>query len=116
MSVTLRRQGPRETVARIASNRLPEQFERFDRLVLFPGLIKWQGTQVEIVGGQIASRPLGRTADFGRLQCWLDDAGNARRHLVLKLEDVFERAVEPIGPEMRVAGRIDQLRGDTHPV
>ena len=38
------------------------------------------------------------------------------RHLVLKLEDVFERAVEAIGPEMRAGDRIDQLRGDAHPV
>src|SRR6516162_10604546 len=102
MSVTLRRQGSGETVARIASNRSPEQFECFDCLALFPGLVEWQGTQVEIVCGQIARRPLGRTADFGRLQCRLDDAGDGRRHLVLKLEDVFERAVEAIGPEMRV--------------
>src|SRR5215813_9260447 len=107
MSVTLRRQGQGETIARIASNRSSEQFERFDRLVLFPGVIAWQGTQVEIVCGQIERRPLCRAADFGRLQCRLDDAGDGRRHLVLKLEDVFERAIEAIGPEMRVSESID---------
>ena len=60
MSVTLRRQGQSETVARIASNRSPEQFKRFDRLVLFPGLIEWQRTQVEIVCGQSL---VGRSAE-----------------------------------------------------
>jgi hypothetical protein len=28
----------------------------------------------------------------------------------------FEQAVEPVGPEMRAACRVDQLRGDAHPV
>src|SRR5215813_8933688 len=107
MSVTLRRQGQGETIARIASNRSPEQFQRLDRLVLFPGVIAWQGTQVEIVCGQIERWPLCRAADFGRLQRRLDDTGNARSHLVLEVEDVFERAIEAVGPEMRVSESID---------
>jgi hypothetical protein len=36
--------------------------------------------------------------------------------LVLEVEDIFERAVEPIGPEMRAGERIDQLRGDAHAI
>jgi hypothetical protein len=31
----------------------------------------------------------------------LDDTGDARCDVVLKLEDVFEQAVEAVGPEMR---------------
>jgi hypothetical protein len=62
------------------------------------------------------NQTIGRTADFGGLQCRLDDVGDARRHLVLKLEDIFDQTVEPIRPEMRIGERIDQLRGDTHPV
>ena len=44
--------------------------------------------------------------------CWFDDAGDANRHLVLKLEDIFERAVEAVGPEMGAGESFDQLRGD----
>ena len=61
--------------------------------------------QVEIVGGEVGRRPRGGAAHLGRLQCRLDDAGDADRDLVLKLEDVFERAVEAVGPEMRAGQR-----------
>jgi len=36
--------------------------------------------------------------------------------LVLQFEDVVERAVEAVGPDMRAARRVDQLGGDAHPV
>ena len=61
--------------------------------------------QVEIVGGEVGRRPRGGAAHLGGLQCRLDDAGDADRDLVLKLEDVFERAVEAVGPEMRAGQR-----------
>ena len=32
--------------------------------------------------------------------------------VVLKLENVFQRAVEAIRPEVRVTHRVDKLRGD----
>ena len=57
-----------------------------------------------------------RPADFSGLQRRFDDAGNARRDLVLKVEDIFERAIEAVGPEMRAGERVDQLRGDPHPI
>jgi len=50
------------------------------------------------------------------LQCRLDDTGNAERDLVLKLKDIFEGAVEAVGPEMRPAHCADQLRGDADPI
>src|SRR5262249_18034806 len=37
-------------------------------------------------------------------------------YLVLELEDVLERAVETVGPQMRAACRIDELRRDAHAV
>ena len=30
------------------------------------------------------------------MQCWFDDPGKADRNFVLKLEDIFERAVEAV--------------------
>jgi hypothetical protein len=35
---------------------------------------------------------------------------------VLKFENVFDRAVEAVGPEMCSAERVDQLRGDADAV
>jgi hypothetical protein len=32
-----------------------------------------------------------------------DNAGDARHHLVLKLEDIFERTVETVCPQMRAS-------------
>jgi hypothetical protein len=47
--------------------------------------------QIEIVSAQIGCRATGRSRGFGRLERRLDDAGDARGDLVLKLEDVFQR-------------------------
>ena len=70
--------------------------------------------QIEVVGGQIGGRSSGRTGALGGLQRGFDDPGNARRHFVLKLEDIVERAVEPVGPQMRTGRGIDQLSRNAH--
>jgi hypothetical protein len=44
----------------------------------------------------------------------LDNAGDARRHPVLKVELIFQRTVKAVGPQMRPTECIDQLRGDAH--
>ena len=50
------------------------------------------------------------------LQFGLDRAGDAGRDLVLQIEDIVERAVEAVGPEMTAAARVNQLPGDAYPV
>src|SRR6516164_6526499 len=54
--------------------------------------------------------------DFRLLELRRDRADHALRHLVLELENVLERAVETVGPQMRPACRIDELRRDAHAV
>ncbi len=54
--------------------------------------------------------------DFGLLQLRPDRADDARRHLVLQIEDILQRAVETVGPEMRIGRAVDELAGDAHPV
>src|SRR5215470_16566487 len=71
-----------------------------------------QGAQIDIIRGEIIRRSFARSADLRSLQCRFDDTGDARRHFVLKLENVFERAVEPVGPKMRARYRVDQLPCD----
>jgi len=72
------------------------------------------GAQVEVVGGQIGCRSAARASGFSCLQGWLDDTRDAGGDLVLQVEHVFERAVEAVGPEMRAASGVDQLRRDAH--
>jgi hypothetical protein len=100
--------------ARIALDGLLEQVERLGHLLSpKPRKIR-QGAQVQIVGGEIIRPPFRRAKDLGGLQRRLDDTSGARRNLVLKLEDIFKRTFEAIGPEMRAGESIDQLRGNAH--
>ncbi len=105
--------GERGPVTRIALDRLLHQTERLGDLPCRRQEHRG-GAQIEVVGGQIVGRSGGRTGGLGGLQCRLDHAGDARGHLVLKLEDIFERAVEPIGPQMRAGHRVDQLADNAH--
>ena len=57
------------------------------------------------------ARSISACSSFGR-----DRADDARRHLVLQIEDVLELAVEAVRPEMRAGCGIDELPGDAHPV
>ena len=90
-------------------DRLADQGQRFVRILRHPGESVGQGAQIEIIGIE-AVRPFApRAFDLGLAERRLDDTGDANRDLVLKLEDVFERTVEAVGPEMRAAERVDQL-------
>ena len=72
------------------------------------------GAQVEVVRGEIVCGSAHRSRGFDSLQRRFDGARDARGHLVLKFENIFERAVEAVGPNMRAADCVDQLRGDSH--
>jgi hypothetical protein len=62
--------------------------------------------------GRLARGPL----DFGLLELRRDRADHARGHLILQIEDVFDAAVEMVGPQMRAGRNIDELRRDAHPL
>ena len=64
-------------------------------------------SQIKIVSGEIVISALGRTTNLGGLQRRLDDTGDTRRHLVLKLENLFQRALVAVGPQMRAGADID---------
>jgi len=74
------------------------------------------GAKIEVVDGQIGGWTAGRTRGFGSLQGGLDDARDVRRDPVLQFEDIFEGAVETVGPKMRAGGGIDQLAADAQPI
>src|SRR6516164_3530327 len=109
-----RRPGKRRPVIGINRDRLLEQSQGRGN-PLFRNRIKGRKrAQVEIVGAEVSRWPRGGSAHLGGLQSWLDDPGDADRYLVLKLEDVLQRAVEAVGPEMRSTKGVNQLRGDAY--
>src|SRR5579864_4465945 len=109
--MTDRRPSERGPVTRVALECLLEQTKR----LRYPGngsKVQSIGAQVEIVGSQVVSRAGGNPHCLRGLQCWLENASYACRHLVLKIENVFKRAVEAIDPQMNATRCVDQLRGD----
>jgi len=60
------------------------------------------------------SRSVFRPADLGDLQCRLYHPGNVGGDFVLQLEDIFQRTIKAVSPEVRFAHRVDQLGGDAH--
>src|SRR5438477_11892491 len=98
------------------SHRLLEQFQSFEKPLFCYWIISSKRAQIEIVRSEVMRRTGSRTADFSGLQRRLDHAGDVDRHLILKIENVFQGAVETIGPEMGAGLGLDQLRGDARPV
>jgi hypothetical protein len=114
-NVTDRRQGECWPILRIAVDCLAEKAQPMIDFCHRRQVLRI-GAQVEVVGGEIVCRAADRAGGLGGLQGRLDGPGDADRDLVLKLEDIFERAVEPIGPEVRAGRGVDQLPGDPHPL
>src|SRR5215472_4922990 len=114
--VAHRRQGQSRTAVRINCYRSFQQFEGIEEPLSCYRVINRQRTQIQIVGSNVARRTSGRAVDFSSLQCGLDDPGDADRHLVLKFENIFQRAVKTIGPQMSTGVGLYQLRGDAHAV
>src|SRR5262249_1151848 len=114
--VTAKR-GPGESgpIVRVARDRLLQQTKRFRELSCRRPDHR-MSAQVEIVGSEVVRRTTAGTGGFRLLQGGLDDASDARSDLVLKVEDIFEPAVEMIGPQMRPGARVYQLTGDAHPI
>src|SRR5262245_50918707 len=90
-------------------DRLAKQAQRFVSILRHRGKRVGQGTEIKVIGGEIV-RPLAPCAlDLALPELRLDDAGDTDCDVVLKLKNVFEKAVEPVGPEMRAACYVDQL-------
>ncbi len=110
--LSYRRQAERRRIARIALDRLLQQTERFGiRRPMHRG-----GAKIEVVGRQIGGGALGRTRGFGSLQGGFDDARDARRDPVLQIENIVERTLETIGPQLRAGDGIDQVTADPEPI
>ena len=73
-----------------------------------------QRSQIEIVGVEALGTLAARTFDLGLLHAWLDDADHPLGDAILQVENVFEIAIELVGPQMRAGFGLDELGRDTH--
>ena len=110
MAPRQRRMGRR--VGRIDRKRL---FQKRDGAVSVVGLAdidQRQRPQHQIIGVEAVSALALDPLDLGASQAGLDGADHADRDLILHGEDVIERTVIALGPQMRAALGLDQLGGD----
>src|SRR5262249_49368000 len=96
--------------------RAVEQFERLLMALPGPRMNAGLPAQVIIVRIEVPGGLALGALDFRPLKLGRNRADDALGHLVLELEDVLERAVETVGPQMRPARRLDELRRDAHAV
>src|SRR6185437_891359 len=70
----------------------------------------------EVVSVEAFGGPPVYPFDLGMKQLRLDRAGNSARDPILKLENIVERAVEAVRPDMSSGYRLDQLPADAHTI
>jgi hypothetical protein len=72
----------------------------------------WESSQIKVIGVEAFRALSPRTIDLQLAQAWLDDADHFVSNLILQLEDIFQPAVEFLGPKMRPGFGLEGLRRD----
>ena len=91
-----------------------QKYKRFCRAIWHPGIDVGLSLQHEIIGIE-AIWPLAFDAlDFRAAQARLDRADDRERDLVLKGENIVERAIVAFGPDMSPCCGVDELPRDPH--
>jgi hypothetical protein len=90
--------GQCRAVTRIDRDRLLEQSQGLGDPLFRYWVEGRKRAQVEIVGGEIPRWPRDGAAHLRSLQRRLDHTRDADRNLVLEVEYILQRAVEPVGP------------------
>jgi hypothetical protein len=85
-------------ITRVSGDSLFEKRQGLPCLPVVGGGEHRIGTQIGVIGAEIACRLVRRPRALGRLQRRLDDSGDADRDLLLQFEHIFERSVEAVGP------------------
>ena len=70
------------------------------------------GAQKEVVGVKVLGPLPTRSFDLRSQQARFDDANHLLCDLILQIENVFQRAVESVRPQMRPGLGFDELTGD----
>src|SRR5262245_60325531 len=74
-----------------------------------PQVKSGQPAQIIVVGVETVRRLATRPLDLGLLELRRDGPDDTRGDLVLQVEDILERSVEPVCPQMRAGCGIDEL-------
>src|SRR6516162_608076 len=77
--------------------------------------MQWHCPQYAVIGLQVLRRLPLRTLDLCFEKVWSDCRGYSCCDLILQIEHVGQRAVEPVSPDMRAGRCFDELAGDAHP-
>ena len=108
--------GQRERVLRVHRKRLAQQIERPCARLLFEHPDVRHRAHGVVVRAKVLRPLAARALDLGKSDRRLQRPCNPLGDLVLQVKDVLERAINAIGPDVRAAGRIDQLHGDAQAV
>src|SRR5260221_6590525 len=93
-----------------------EEQKRFLVVLELPCVIKRNSAQEEIVGIDALGWLPSCTLDFSVSKSRLNGAKNACGNAVLKIEDIFQRTIESLGPNVSASGGVDQLGRDSNAV
>jgi hypothetical protein len=77
---------------------------------------KGLGTQIEVVSVEVFRALASGALDFRLAEVGFDGADDVEGQFILQFEDVAQRAVVALGPDMRAGFSFDQLRSDADPV
>jgi len=106
----------RERVVGLQGQRALQERQRLRCTIRHRGIDKRRRAKHQVVGIQTI-RPLASdTVDLGLAQARLDRADHACRDLVLHCEDIVERPVVALGPDVPSCLGFDELAGDADPV
>ena len=109
--------GPGARELGVALHRLPKQPDRLILALSGLALFLLDPEQVEVVGGEIGERLAPDDVARGAVDRTVaaDPAGDYVGYLALHREQVLDRTIPALGPDMRARVGLDQLRRDPHP-
>ena len=113
--VRARRSNERVDIVGIGGERAIEKAARLRDIVRGPTLIEPSQT-LKIEVHRVGGRGLFRASRLGGDKLGVERARQPRDDFVLHVEEIGERLVEPLGPEMIAGFGVDQLHVDAHAV
>src|SRR6185436_3556457 len=106
----------RRGIVRLKRERLLKQWERLLGISGHRNLSVGQSAQIQVIGVQVFRALTLGTLDLRLAEAWLYSRHDAEGDLILEREDVAERAIVSLGPDMGTGRRLDELASDADAV